>query len=220
MPDANLIKGLLRKFGLVVLGVLDQQDGGLIVLAGNAGSGMWEAFTNSPEGTDGLPHPMDRWSTRIGGEIAAELGSAVVFPFEGPPYPPFLDWAGKSGAAFPSPISMFIHQEYGLWHAYRFALLLQEALPGFPPALKGVSPCLSCETQPCLSACPVDAFTAGKYRVKDCVAYLAADTNSDCREQGCSARKACPEAKEFHYLPAHARFHMNAFLKSRYIIKN
>jgi hypothetical protein len=227
MTDLSTIIGLLHTHGLVVLGTLDRRDAGgdvflrnqrstgQIVLVGNAGSSIWPEFTGSREYSDNLPHPMDRWSKRIGTEIAAKLDAGVVFPFEGPPYPPVLDWAGKAGCAFPSPISMFIHGEYGLWHAHRFALQLPEPLSGFHPVSQAASPCLSCAAQPCLSACPVDAFVVGRYRVDDCVAYLAGDENSACRQSGCSARRSCPVGVEFHYQSGHARFHMNAFLDAQ-----
>lgn len=219
MTDISDIDVLLQPYGLVVLGAFDEavpeEQTLQIVLVGNAGSSIWPAFTGSGEYGDDLPHPLDRWSKRVGTAVAKELGADVVFPFEGPPYPPVLDWAGNSGQASPSPISLFIHREYGLWHAYRFVLLLREPLSGSPPALHLDSPCLSCTDQPCLTACPVDAFTVGKYEVDDCVAYLAGDEYSVCRQQGCAARRACPVATDFQYRASHARFHMDAFLASQ-----
>jgi hypothetical protein len=35
-----------------------------------------------------------------------------------------------------------------------------------------------------------------------------------CREGGCLARRACPVGDEFRYLPAQARFHTEAFLRT------
>ncbi len=215
MIDLSTLENLLQPHGLVVLGILEEPPVRRIVLVGNVGSSIWQTFTRSPENQDGQPHPMDRWSKRVGLSIATELKADVIFPFEGPPYPPVLSWTEQAGQAFPSPISMFIHRKYGLWHAYRFALLLKGALSGAKEPGPGVSPCLTCATQPCLSACPVDAFSGEKYRVGDCVDYLASDTDSPCREQGCTARKACPVAVQNQYESAHARFHMNAFLAAQ-----
>ena len=218
MVELSQLEYSLQVHGLVVLGLLQESAERQIVLVGNAGSSIWQAFAGSPENQDGLPHPMDRWSKRIGTDIASELEADVIFPFEGPPYPPVLNWTEQAGQAFPSPISMFIHRKFGLWHAYRFALLLKEPLTGAIEAGPGVSPCLSCITQPCLSACPVDAFTGDYYRVGDCVDYLSGDAVSACREQGCSARKACPVEVSFQYEPPHARFHMNAFLAAQKLV--
>lgn len=210
MIDRATIERLLEPHGLVIIAVLKE-----LVLIGNAGSSIWHAFEASPEFADGRPDPMDRWSRRIGLAVAAELDAQAVFPFEGPPYPPFLEWAKSAGSAFPSPIAMFIHPDYGLWHAYRFALRLNVPFSDQPPADPARSPCLSCRDQPCLSACPVDAFSEASYHVDRCVGFLHADDTSDCTRRGCAARRACPVAKPFHYLPAQARFHMEAFLRAQ-----
>ena len=210
MPDISVLKQLLEPHGLVVLGKVADR-----LLIGNAGSAFWSSFERSPEFEDGQPHPLDRWSERIGRSVAAELDARVVFPFQGPPYPPVLKWASESGQAFPSPISMFIHREYGLWHAYRFVLVFNEPLSELPPVPATESPCLSCPGRPCLDACPVNAFSDSGYRVGDCVEFLAADDSSDCRKAGCGARRACPYRPQFRYRPRHAEFHMTAFLKSQ-----
>ena len=145
MPDISVLRQLLEAHGLVVLGEFSDR-----LLVGNAGSAFWSCFERSPEFLDNQPHPLDRWSQRIGRSVAAELNARVVFPFQGPPYPPVLKWASESGQAFQSPISMYIHREYGLWHAYRFILVFPEPLSGLPPLPATESPCLSCPDQPCL----------------------------------------------------------------------
>ncbi|RLA48819.1 MAG: hypothetical protein DRQ98_14395 [Gammaproteobacteria bacterium] len=109
---------------------------------------------------------------------------------------------------------MFIHAKFGLWHAYRFALALSEPQDGVPPETEFKSLCVECKDQPCLKACPVTAFTLNSYRVDRCMDYLLSDTETACRKLGCEARRACPVGREFTYLPVHARFHMDAFVKS------
>lgn len=219
MTELSEIYDLLQPHGLVVLGVVEpsgpDQDSS-IVLAGNVGSDLWSVFEGTPEFADKRPDPLDRWSRRVGEMVAVKLGADVVFPFEGPPYPPFLKWAQQTGRAFPSRLSMFIHRDHGLWHAYRFALCLRitPARGAVRPA--DVSPCLSCIAQPCLGACPVNAFSTGEYRVDDCMAYLAENANSICRKSGCRARRACPVAVENQYRAEHAQFHMEAFVRSEH----
>lgn len=217
MPDISDISVLVKPHGLVVLGVFGEsaanKESGL-VLVGNAGSAMWTVFRRSVEFADGAPDPLDRWSRRVGKAVATELSASVIFPFDGPPYPTFLDWAQNTGQAFPSPLSMYIHRKYGLWHAYRFALRLAVTVTELQPGSVTASPCLSCTNQPCLDACPVDAFSSGVYRVDDCMDYLSATESSVCREKGCRARRACPVAIENQYQTEHAQFHMDAFLRS------
>lgn len=220
----NMINHLLEPFGLLLLGTMcvtpedsvpdaaEHAPARHLLLIGNGGSSLWPVFSRSPECRGGGPDPLDHWSRRVGEEIAAGLGGHAVFPFEGPPYPPFLSWAQKTGQVAPSRISMFIHAQFGLWHAYRFALALPGPLHDLPAASGFASPCLDCAEQPCLDACPVQAFTGDDYRVDQCMDYLASSTPTDCRKRGCLARRACPVGLEFTYQVEHARFHMDAFL--------
>ena len=226
MTDLSELQHLLEAHGLIVLAALDASGIDAVpdidhetktcqlLLVGNAGSSIWPSFINSPEYGDALPDSLDRWSRRIGEQLALQCGGKAIFPWEGPPYPPFLAWAEMAEQLFPSPVSMFIHSEYGLWHAYRFAL----ALPGQYESPANVqshdSPCLSCSDQPCLDACPVDAFDGKQYAVHQCIDFLEADNQSACRQLGCGARRACPVGSSFIYAPDHARFHMDAFVKS------
>ena len=133
----------------------------------------------------------------------------MAYPFDGPPYPPFQRWAVAAGIAFRSPIGPLIHPVYGLWHAYRGAFRLAEAID--VPAPSGAAPCDSCVDRPCLSACPVDAFAGGSYNVPACVAHIDAAAGADCRDQGCRARRACPVGRASIHEPAQARFHMDHF---------
>ena len=186
-----------------------------LLLVGNGGSSFWPVFTRSHEYHDGRPNPLDRWSKRAGDKIALNSGSCAVYPFEGPPFRPFLRWAGKSGRARQSRLSMFIHDRFGLWHAYRFALACSES-PYDPVTEPGfASPCLECEQKPCLDACPVEAFSGGEYCVDSCMSYLGSQPESPCRKLGCASRRACPQGAEFTYLPQHARFHMDAFVEAQ-----
>ena len=109
-----------------------------------------------------------------------------------------------------------IFERYGLCRAYRLALALPEKLKSPPVASGFESPCLSCADQPRLEACPVDAFSCPSYWTDLCMDYLRNDSDSACRQLGCEARRACPVAKAFTYVPAQARFHMDAFVTSRY----
>lgn len=208
MLQADL-QTMLDAHGLLVHGSL-AAGGRTRVLVGNAGPDFWPVFTASPEFRDGQPDPLDRWSRRIGSLVAGQTGSTAIFPFEGPPYPPFLEWAAMTGVAFQSPVSMFVHRQYGLWHAFRFALLLNESLDG--AHAPGDSPCIDCTDQPCLDACPVDAFSDGGYIVGACVDHLESEAGSDCVSLGCRARHACPVGRKFTYPPAQAQFHMRAFI--------
>ena len=203
--------------GLPSLG--DGREAGALVLFGNVGSSLWPAFTASPEFRDGEPNPLDRWSRRIGEALARRFDGEALFPFGGPPYQPFLRWAQRAENVSVSQVGILIHPEHGLWHAYRFALLLPSSLCPAPRLAETDSPCLSCTAKPCLTACPVGAFNEGEYRVDDCVRHLADDARATCNSRGCLARLACPVGSHLRYEVAQARFHMRAFLVSRLAVE-
>lgn len=194
-------------------------DGGFssaltVVLLGFTGGLQWEYFVRAPETRDGLPDPLDRWSRRVIGSLAHQFDAFDVYPSGTPAAPlPFQRLALRCEPVHPSPIGLLIHPKWGLWHAYRGALLLPHVVE-LPPPVSGVRPCASCETRPCLSACPVDAFRHDGFELEACVEHVRSDAGRDCREHGCLARRACPVAAEFRYGDDQARFHMQAFLQS------
>jgi hypothetical protein len=183
-----------------------------LILIGNAGPGMWRAFQSAPEFRL-ADNPLNAFSRRVVEGLAARFGARPLFPFTGPPYLPFLAWAAKAESVWPSPIGPLIHAEYGLWHAYRGALAFSQriALPAMPQAQR---PCDTCAERPCLTSCPVGAFSADGYDVPACVAHIDTPEGQDCIEGGCLARRACPVGRDYLYAPAQAELHMTAFLRS------
>jgi ferredoxin len=183
-----------------------------LVLLGFTGSLQWRFFADSAEADDGLPHPLDRWSRRVIGVLAEEFRAVDVYP-SGPPHLPFQRFSRRSEPVHPSPIGLLIHPKWGLWHAYRGALVLDRLIE-LPEIGEAPSPCETCRDRPCLSACPVGAFRAGSYDVDACVRHVESAAGTACRTDGCLARRACPVGAEFRYVAEQARFHTDAFLKS------
>ena len=198
----------------------------VVWMVGVVGSSMWPHFKASPFYQDGLPDPLDRWSAHLGQTLAAQWGGVALFPFDGPPYYPFQQWADRSEPTQNSPLMLRIHPQHGLWHAYRFALALpqldgkdaqvlrEESALRQHAADNSTSLCAQCTGQPCLQACPAGAFTGTQYRIDACAAHLHADLDGDCMQQGCLARRACPVGPAVRYTPEHAAFHMQAFVKN------
>ena len=185
-----------------------------LVLVGNAGPGMWPVFADSEEANDGAPDALDRWSRRVVSRLARTLGGAAHFPFGGPPWLPFIRWAQRAGPVYPSPIGPLVHPDFGLWHAYRGAIAFRERLD-LPPRDNRASPCETCADRPCLSSCPVGAFSAAGYDVDGCAAHIAGPSGASCLGAGCLARHACPVGRNAAYSAPQAAFHMRAFLVSR-----
>jgi hypothetical protein len=193
-------------------GVPSLEDGvpsQFIILVGNAGPSMFDRFSREAKTAT---HSLDEWCRQVIGGLADELDARALFPFDRPPLP-FLRWARRSGQSHQSPLGFNIHADFGLWHAYRAALIFAAAFD-IPP-IKSKRPCDSCAERPCLSACPVKAFNGRAYDVDACVDHIASPPGGECMTAGCLARRACPVGKAFAYEPAQMQFHMKAFRNSR-----
>lgn len=180
-----------------------------LLLLGPREPGFWDHVTASDEFRDGAPDPMDRWSRRVIGTIACDLGGKAYFPFGGPPWHPFIAWATRTGRAWASPVAMMVHDTAGLMVSYRGALGLRERIVLLEP---GQRPCESCEEKPCLAACPVAALTEAGYDVPGCKSYLNTPDGGTCMTGGCLVRRACPVSKRYGRLPEQSAFHMMSFL--------
>ena len=199
--------------------VPDGQAPASVWMVGVVGSAFWPHFKASNFYADGLPDPLDRWSQSIGDALARRLGGRALYPSDGPPYHPFQQWADRAEPLQPSVMMLRIHPEFGLWHAYRFALALPHAFEAPTSAaatsLANTGLCATCDGQPCLGACPVEAYSASGFDLGACATHLHSGASRDCMHAGCLARRACPVGPQFRYEPEHAAFHMQAFASAR-----
>ncbi len=203
----------LEKLGFVVRGgFFDAGERQTVIMIGNVGSHLWEPFQAEINWSD--PNPLDAWTKKKLDPLAKEYRFKVIYPFTGPEYAPFQTWAMQADCVYTSPLGMLIHPEYGLWHAYRAAFVYDGQLDVSIGASCGPSPCDSCAERPCLSACPVSAFSDEGYDVAACMDYLRQDSGCMCCKEGCQSRLACPVGQHYAYEPDHARFHMEKFLSS------
>ncbi len=224
MLRIDIIESALRDVGLVSRGgfrprredrvppMPDGEEAVTIVLAGNVGDAMWQHFQQA-KARYSQNHPLNEWTRQVLGKIAGCYGAQALFPFDGPPYYPFQRWAQRAEPVAPSPIGTLIHPDYGLWHAYRGALVFAEHI-AVPPPVTRPSPCDTCQDKPCLYACPVNAFAAGRYDVAACRGHIGGDDGAECLHHGCLARRACPIGQRFRYSREQAWFHMEAFLRN------
>ncbi len=193
--------------------------GGTVVLIGNAGPALWASFYRQRQDE---PHPLDCWTRRVLGKIVRNLTAdfpavRVLFPFEGPPYLPFQRWAKRAEPVHYSPLRQLIHPKFGLWHAYRGALVFTEKLD-LPRPKQHPSLCQNCADKPCLAACPADAHKNDAYDIPACIGYLEEQAGNGQKNglgNGCLARHACPVGLKYAYRPAQAGFHMQAFLAAQ-----
>jgi hypothetical protein len=192
--------------GLFVMGAFNDDHGSVVLLG--AAPAFWPEFKASPEHSDGLPNPIDRWSKRHINAIAVHFDGTAVFPSDGPPYAPFIAWALKTGRFWQSPTGMMVHDTAGLMISIRGAI----KLPVLVQSQTSGNPCDSCADQPCATACPVNALSlTAMYDVPTCKAYLDTPAGNRCMSGGCHVRTACPISRSFNRDPAQSAFHMRAF---------
>ena len=193
---------------------LDECSVHTVVLLGFTGREQWPTFAASPERGDGAPHPLDRWAQRIVDELARRFRARALYPFTGPPWWPFQRWAQRAERLHPSPLGVLMHADYGLWHAYRGALLFSRTLD-VPPLKAWSSPCESCRERPCLGACPAGALADGRFLTERCLNHVVSAQGIACRTRGCLARYECPVAAAHRYDTDQAVFHLQAFSAAR-----
>ena len=181
-----------------------------VLLVGHAGTSIWPHFLRWSEAQSAdLVNPLDTWSRTIIGDVAEKFGARAVSPSD-KPYLPFQQWAMRAEGLKPSPLGILMHPEYGLWHAYRGALLFDIELPLAPPETT-IHLCDACVGKPCLKACPVAAYTPAGFSYQNCLAHVRGPDGSACRTVGCLDRNACPYGTDYRYAVDQQAFHMAAF---------
>ncbi|NUS19070.1 MAG: 4Fe-4S dicluster domain-containing protein [Mesorhizobium sp.] len=181
-----------------------------VLLVGQAGAAPWPHFQRWLERqARGIANSLDNWSREVIGAVAKEFGARAVSPSDRP-YLPFQQWAMRAEGLKPSPLGILMHPRYGLWHAYRGALLFEDEI-SLPEAHEAIHLCDTCVDKPCLKSCPVDAYSADGFAHGACLAHVRGADGAPCRTGGCLDRNACPYGADYRY-PAEVQvFHMAAF---------
>lgn len=223
-PDPLTVAAELSRHGLIVRGgfsfALDKDaPAGLsgmpaksVLIVGQAGDAPWPHFLrwwqSQPQD---LADPLDTWSRHVIGEVASGFGARAVSPSDRP-WLPFQRWAMRAEGLRASPLGILMHPEYGLWHAYRGALLFDvEMLIQAPREV--IHLCDACVGKPCLKSCPVDAYSASGFAYGACRDHVRGPSGAPCRDGGCLDRNACPYGTRYRYAPLAQAFHMAAFVR-------
>ena len=183
------------------------------IAVGSAGEAFWNAVSASKEWVEGHEDPIDRYTARqINSLLRFDDGEEAIYPFDRDA-PNFVAlWPKTFPQLAASDLGPMIHPDYGLWMAARAHIILPQAYFKFEHAPE-FAPCDSCPDKPCLSACPVGAFSASKqYDHLACAAHL--HTDPACFSGGCEARGACPYGQSFHLPKDQARYHQSKFRTS------
>lgn len=210
----------LSSFGLILRGGLnfsanDDAPAGpsgdparAVLLVGHGGAGYWPVFARWHAANPARAHPLDDWSREVIDAVAGDVGARAVYPGDRP-YLPFQSWAMRAEGLRASPLGVLMHPEFGLWHAYRGALLFDAEIP-IQEARSSNHPCDLCIGKPCLKACPADAISPASYDVPRCRDHVR-EAGSRCRT-GCLSRNACPVGAAYRYPGDVQAFHMASFL--------
>ena len=214
MDEFDLEKDI-HSAGLTILGELQVTDDDpvpkeaqSILLLGPDEPNFWKIFKESDEFKDRKANPLDRWSKRIIDNIALKNNCSPLYPFGGEPYKPFFSWALRSGTVWSSPVHLAIHKDRGLFVSFRGALAINQ-IRKMDQRFK--NPCTKCPA-PCLSACPVNAFTESGYDVAKCKEHISGVDSRNCKNLGCNTRRACPVGANLRNFEQ-SLFHMENFLK-------
>lgn len=183
-----------------------------ILLVGQAGDAPWPHFMRwrHTQPAD-IANPLDSWSRNVIEEIARRFGARAVSPSD-KPYLPFQRWAMRAEGLKPSPLGILMHPRYGLWHAYRGALLFDAEISIQEPP-ETIHLCDLCIGKPCLKSCPVEAYSGAGFAYEACLGHVRSQAGAACRMSGCLDRNACPHGKAYRYRADAQAFHMAAFTR-------
>lgn len=181
-----------------------------VLLVGNGGAAYWSQFSRwRARQPDSIENPLDTWSRAAISVAAGAIGARVVMPNDRP-FQPFQQWAMRAEGLKPSPLGLLIHPRFGLWHAFRGALLLDVEI-SIQAVAETIHPCDLCIEKPCLNGCPVAAHTVAGFAYETCLSHVRGGAGAACRDDGCLARNACPHGAEWRYPAEVQAFHQRAF---------
>lgn len=190
---------------------IQKEDFARLLLVGHGGRQLWRAF-QAAEGPDGAPDPLDRFTRRhLDFVMQNKWGVPVnhclyLYPLSPLSLPlPLQQLGSAAGWAHRSPIGSDMHPDFGLWFAYRAAVLIKDELPLLSQPLRP-SPCDTCVEKPCMPACPAGAVgEIGRFGLNACISHRL-QPRSSCASQ-CLARLACPVAPQHRYTAAQITYH-------------
>lgn len=221
-PTVSEVAGALSPDGLILRGGFNFTPGDAppagpsgalarsVLLVGQAGAAPWPHFQRWLEKQPKpIANPLDTWSRQTIGAVAQVFGGRAVSPSDRP-FLPFQQWAMRAEGLKPSPLGILMHPRYGLWHAYRGALLFEVEI-AFDEPHEVIHLCDACVDKPCLKSCPVGAYTEHGFAYQACLDHVRSADGGPCRTSGCLDRNACPYGADYRYPRDVRAFHMASY---------
>lgn len=207
----------------------DNFNGHYLSLIANVGPTFWSALIAQPNThqlvsrTAEMPstNHVDLFSLNIAEQLLQVSGLAgqaeILYPGTAPA--PLIQLGESARWSSPSPLGLGLHAKYGPWFAYRALIKTTKPLQdNIAEQTRGentdnVSPCLTCDSTPCVTACPADAVAVNvRFNIGQCADYRVSDT-STCNDR-CHARNACPHGIEYQYSDEQHAYHMRHALQA------
>lgn len=181
-----------------------------LVFFGQAGRRLWDTHVQHALDRD---DPFDEVARELVEAWFVERGARVETIYPGPALIPLGTLAAALRWGQPSPLGLTINPTFGLWMAHRWVGLTDAVVTMGPEGAESVHPCSSCETQDCVSACPVGAVSMmDGFDVATCARHRIED-DSACALQ-CLSRNACPVGAEHRYGESQMAHHYGSGLRS------
>lgn len=175
-----------------------------LVLIGHAGTDFWQALKQANvQGAD----PVDSFSIEITQNFIANYLGSVDYEWLYPSTDyiiPLQRLARLANWSQQSPLGLDISPIYGLWFAHRACFLSNADLEAYIEESQA-SPCDSCITKDCMTACPASAVTESEFSIEACIGYRVGE-GSSCADT-CLSRRACPYFPEHQYTEEQMNYH-------------
>jgi ferredoxin len=173
-----------------------------LMLFGNGGTRLWQCMQKNQQDET---HLVDSFFIDCIDRVFADSDYKTVYP--GNHFLPLQGLGRLAGWHHDSTMGLGIHPVFGLWFAYRGAVLTNTEFSPYTTDSSAMpeSPCDTCEREPCITACPARAVTTDRYQVRQCTDYRL-QAESSCQSR-CISRQVCPLGKEHQYLPDQMKHH-------------
>ncbi|MDF1663669.1 MAG: hypothetical protein P1V97_18010, partial [Planctomycetota bacterium] len=212
-PQLDKFKALVKADGLNLVGVIPSQtarkswnglptyaypDAGSFLLIGSGGRGHWDFVqTQNTKGE----HPIEEtaWASVRKALPSFIPGARLLSQKESYGFD-LRSLAVQAGFGTLSPhLLLVLHPKYGPWISLRALLYCPADLEPATP-IPDYQPCQSCD-KPCLTACPVGAYSLDNaWNVHKCANHrLDEETPEDHCASQCHVRLACPVGREHAY---------------------
>ncbi|MBC7537965.1 MAG: hypothetical protein H7281_04040 [Bacteriovorax sp.] len=172
-----------------------------LCIIGSGGRDLWKHLTHP---LNEILHPIDNFSI----ETMKKLEDNIQILFPHPQWNIPLQRIGRFlNISRASLLGLDINKDYGPWFAFRGAFLTKTKI-GEMKYENFNSPCETCETKPCISACPTNAVAkiGESFKLNLCADHRL-KLASSCADR-CLARLACPYQDQHKYKLEQIQYHM------------